>query len=337
MHCKTFYNHQKINHMKKVLLFIYLLFNYIITFSQQIGQISFSKNPLNKGQIGNEKKFKSGDAIYATALFPKTLKDYFINRPPAKKFELTVFIYERKAPLYAYQEPSEEQLTFATMWLSGDAMNQKYVTFELAPTPEKCNDYANTDYFFQEFGKKFDGPVNYTENLGKLSAGNHDLRIMVRINDEEVSTGELSITGDDFSMYAKQSETLNQLAKKASAKNTQMPKAMKIDKVLENQMIAALKNSNDWKSQRINAPELLKLQIIDSDWYIRRNELTGVILHRYIRAAVAVKTKNGECGFYPIVSFQEDYIGGKFQPLHYDGIGDFVLMDCANLNAATDK
>ena len=93
LHCKTFYNHQKINHMKKVLLFIYLLFNYIITFSQQIGQISFSKNPLNKGQIGNEKKFKSGDAIYATALFPKTLKDYFINRPPAKKFELTVFIY----------------------------------------------------------------------------------------------------------------------------------------------------------------------------------------------------------------------------------------------------
>ena len=59
LHCKTFYNHQKINHMKKVLLFIYLLFNYIITFSQQIGQISFSKNPLNKGQIGNEKKFKS--------------------------------------------------------------------------------------------------------------------------------------------------------------------------------------------------------------------------------------------------------------------------------------
>jgi hypothetical protein len=60
-------------------------------------------------------------------------------------------------------------------------------------------------------------------------------------------------------------------------------------------------------------------------------------LHRYIRAAVAVKTKSGECGYYPIVSFQEEYVSGKFQPLHYDGIGDFVMMDCANLNASSEK
>ena len=210
-------------------------------------------------------------------------------------------------------------------------MNQNYLTFELAPVADKCKDYANPDFYFKEFGKKYDGAVNYTENLGKLSGGKHDLRILVRILDVDASSGKFTINGNDYNYYSKQSELLNQVARSVGAKTATMPKSLKMDNGLEARMITALKNSNDWKSARINAPELLKLNIIDSDWYIRRNELTGVILHRYIRAAVAVKNKSGECGYYPLVSFQEDYVGGKFQPLHYDGIGDFVVMDCANV------
>ncbi len=273
--------------MKKIQLLLMFLLNYFISFSQVGDNITFSTTAIEKGQRGTEKNFQSGDAIYATALLPKPLKEYFKSQPTAKKYEFTIFIYETKAPLYSYQEPSEEQLTFATMWISGDAMLQNYVTFEIAPHADKCADYSNPDYLFQEFGKKYDGPVNYTENLGKLSSGKHELLMKIRVLDEEISSGRFSITGSDFAYYANQSALLNQVAKNAGAKNAIIPKAMKTDKALESQMIVALKNSNDWKSARINSPELLKLHIIDSDWYIRRNESTGIILHRYIRAAVA--------------------------------------------------
>jgi hypothetical protein len=231
--------------MKNIQLLLVFLLNYFISFSQVEENISFSKTTIEKGQRGTEKNFQTGDPIYATALLPKPLKEYFKSQPTAKKYELTIFIYEIKAPLYSYQEPSEEQLTFATMWISGEAMLKNYVTFELAPHADKCVDYSNPDYFFQEFGKKNDGPVNYTENLGKLSSGKHDLLIKIRILDEEISSGRFSITGSDFAYYANQSALLNQVAKSAGAKNAVMPKAMKTDKALESQIIVALRSSND--------------------------------------------------------------------------------------------
>jgi hypothetical protein len=132
-------------------------------------------------------------------------------------------------------------------------------------------------------------------------------------------------------MYKKLSEELNSAAQNAGAKNAVLPVAKKTDAALETQMITAFKNSNDWKSGFIDASEVLRISIIDADWFIRRNELTGAILHRYIRAAIAVKTKSGTCAYYSLVTFQEDYVGGKFQPLRYDGAGDKIMMDCANV------
>lgn len=94
-------------------------------------------------------------------------------------------------------------------------------------------------------------------------------------------------------------------------------------------MVAALKNSNDWKTGFIDGTEVLKVAIT-YDWEIRRHEISGAILHRYCIAYMAVKTKSGGCAYYR-VTFQEDYVGGKFQPLRYDGVGDKVMMDCAKL------
>ncbi len=48
----------------------------------------------------------------------------------------------------------------------------------------------------------------------------------------------------------------------------------------------------------------------------------------YIRAAIAVKTKDvGTVAYYNLVTFQEDYVGGKFLPLKYDGAGDKVILN----------
>ena len=96
------------------------------------------------------------------------------------------------------------------------------------------------------------------------------------------------------------------------------------------QMLAALKKSNDWNSGWFKATEVVKLVISDPEWYVRRHEISGAILHRYIRAAVAMKSEDGTCG-YRFITYQEDYIGGKFQPMKYDGASDRHAINCNNI------
>ena len=317
--------------MKPILfLMVSFLISLVSAQAQNAGEIIFSKTVINPLQPENlVTDFQAGDAIYAVAYLSKTVQELY-NAQPTNKLDVEVFIYEIKPPLYDYQQPSEEQLTFVNMRVSDGILKEKHLVIEIAPDIDKSLAYSTPGLTFKEFGKKFDGPVNYTENLAKLTAGKHTLKFVVRCNYSDAATGILFISGDDFSIYNKRSEELNFAAQNAGAKNAFLPAAKKTDAALESRMITAFKNSNDWKSGFIDATEVLRISIIDADWFIRRNEYTGAILHRYIRAALAVKTKNGNCAYYP-VTFQEDYVSGKFQPLKYDGVGDKVMMDCGNV------
>jgi len=317
--------------MKNLFLLSALVLNCsVFLIGQNAGEIIFSKTPINPLQVGiSVNDFQAGDAIYAVGYMPQTIQELY-NAQPNAKLDVEVFIYEIKPPLYEYQQPSEEQLTFGVMQVSGEIIKQKYLLIEIAPDPEQSTAYSTTGITFKEFGKKFDGPVNYSEALSKMQPGKHTLKIVVRCNYADAASGIITITGEDFGMYKKLSEELNAIAQNAGAENAVMPVAKKTDAALESRMIAAFKGSNDWKTGFVDATEVLRISIYDADWYIRRNELTGAILHRYIGAAIAVKTKNGNCAYYP-VTFQEDYVSGKFQPLKYDGAGDKVMMDCGNV------
>ncbi|MFA5973614.1 MAG: hypothetical protein WC780_14780 [Lentimicrobiaceae bacterium] len=318
--------------MKRILFLAILQLIFLVYVpAQNPGEIIFSKTSIDPMQPGSSlTDFEAGDAIYAVAYLAQTIQELY-NAQPNAKLDVEVFIYEIKPPLYDYQQPSEEQLTFAAMQVSGEILKAKYLVIEIAPDLTQTKVYSTPGITFKEFGKKFDGPVNYTENLSKLRAGKHSLKIVLKCNYNDAASGNLVLFGDDFSIYKKRSDELNSVAQNAGAKNAVMPAAKKTDAALENRMIGAFKNSNDWKSGFIDASEVLRISIIDPDWFIRRNELTGAILHRYIRAAIAVKTKTGNCAYYNLVTFQEDYVGGKFQPLKYDGAGDKVTMDCANV------
>ena len=89
-----------------------------------------------------------------------------------------------------------------------------------------------------------------------------------------------------------------------------MPKAARSDKQLESEMISAFKASQTYKD-RVKG-EILRVVIIDPDWMIRRNKITGIILHRYIRAAIAVRNSDGTCTVWQNVTFQQDYVGDNF-------------------------
>ena len=57
----------------------------------------------------------------------------------------------------------------------------------------------------------------------------------------------------------------------------------------------------------------------------------GPIAERFCRAAIAVKNSDGTCTVWQNVTFQQDYVGNKFQKTRFDGIGDPFKIPCENL------
>lgn len=299
---------------------------------QEKEDIIFSKMPIDPLQPGvSVTSFMAGDPIYTVAYLDKTVQEIYDVQSTAKVM-VDVFLYEIQPPLYDYQQPQEMQLSYSSYWLSGSALQNKYLVIDIAPLPDQTSAYGNPEIFYKKFGEKFDGPVIYTQDLAKLEPGDRSLKMVVRCNYQDVASGHFLLSGTDFSAYKKLSGEINMAAQNIGTQNAMMPKAKKSDPALEASMIAAIKKSNDWASGRFDATEILRLVIIDVDWTIRYHEISGAILHRYIRAAIAVKTRDGNCARYDLITFQEDYVSGKFQPLRYDGAGDKVMMDCANVN-----
>jgi len=60
--------------------------------------------------------------------------------------------------------------------------------------------------------------------------------------------------------------------------------------------------------------------------------IADVILHRYIRAAIAVKNSDGTCTLWNLVTFQQDYASNAFQKTKFDGVGDPVKIPCENVD-----
>jgi hypothetical protein len=270
--------------------------------------------------------FKAGDNIYAVAYVNQNLVDLFVKENP-KKMDADILLYELVAPLYDYQQPSEMQMETGMMWISGESMNKKYLPIDIAPDPSNMTAYS-AELQYEKFGDKFYGPVRYALALAKLTPGKHEIIVHFRFNYKLAAEGRFTIEGQDFSVYKSLSKNLNSGADEMKTKSTGFPKPLLTDKKLESEMISVLKGSQTYKD-RIKG-DVVKISITDADWYIRRNDLTGIILNRYIRATVGVKDKDGTCTGWPIVYIQ-NYVGNKFDKTKFDGVGDPFKIPCENI------
>jgi len=306
-----------------------LVFISMNAFAQKSGEIVFSKkliDALKPAELTSQ--FQSGDRIYSVAFLEKSILE-MIGKESAKNVSVEVFIYELKAPLYDYQQPSEMQLETSTLWVSGDALGKKYLPLDIIPGTNELTAYGSSELVYKKFGPKFYGPIKFAERMSQLEAGEHTIIVKLNCNYNFVAEGKFVITGDDYTVYKKVSDELNELAANLQTKDAVMPKAALSDEKLEAEMITAFKASQTYKD-RVKG-EVLRVVIIDPDWMIRRNELTGIILHRYIRAAIAVKNSDGTCTVWQNVTFQQDYVSDKFQKTKFDGIGDPYKIPCENV------
>lgn len=316
----------------KTLLVLFSFLTIFISsnlFPQNSGEIIFSNkliDPIKPVNLSAD--FNAGDNIYSAAFLPNTISALSKNQN-AKYVDVEIFLYELKPPLYDYQQPSEEQIDFSNLKVSGDALSNNFLPIDIVPTTESITAYGNKNLAYEKFGKEFYGPVKYAQALSKLAPGEHTIIVRISINYEYVAEGKFKIKGNNFPLYNDMAGVLNESADNFKYKDAGFPTAAMNDNKLEAEMIAALKNSQTYK-ERIKG-QVIKLVIIDPDWMIRRNEFTGIILHRYIRATAAVKNDDGTCTVWQLITFQQDYIGNKFDKIKFDGVGDPYKIPCENV------
>ncbi len=309
---------------------ILLIFSAPRLFPQKAGEVIFSNKLIDPKSPANlTTQFQSGEHIYAVAYFPKDIIG-MNGKEESKKVDVEIFLYELKPPLYDYQQPQEQQMEFSTLHVSGEAMQNKYLMVDIAPNKESITAYGQKDLTYDKFGKEFYGPVKYAQSIAKFNGGEHTIIVKININYQFVAEGKLVIKGDDFSFYKNLAKELNEVVDILKMKDATMPKSGMTDKKLEAEMITVLKNSQTYK-ERIKG-DVIRLVIIDPDWTIRRNDYTGIILHRYIRATAAVKNADGTCTVWQLITFQQDYISNKFQKTKFDGVGDPYKIPCENIN-----
>ncbi len=311
-----------------VMLFM-LVFIPMNSFAQESGEIIFSKTLIdvaNPGDLTGE--FQVGDHIYSVAFPGKSILE-IVGKETAKSVPVEVFIYELKAPQYDYQEPSEAQLETGTLLISGSALQTPYLPLDILPSTHELTAYGSEELVYKKYGPTFYGPIKYAERMSQLEAGKHTIIVKLKCNYNVVAEGTFVITGDDYTVYKTLSTELHESASSEKIKQAVMPNSVRSDKELEVEMMTVFKASQTYKD-RVKG-DVLRVVIIDPDWMIRRDKLTNAILHRYIRAAIAVKDDDGTCTVWQLVTFQQDYVSDTFQATRFDGIGDPYRIPCENV------
>jgi hypothetical protein len=215
----------------------------------------------------------------------------------------------------------------SSLQLKKEALNAKTFVLDVAPDPEKMTAYADPSVVwaekFEREGKR-GGAMQLTKFLSALPAGKHTVKIVL-YRYKDLAAGEFTVEGD-FAPYAKLWEGLDGQA----IKGVTLPQAAMTDKVLEGEMKKLIQASSHDLARDAREGKILKIVIIDSDWYLERHPISGAILFRYIRAEVGYRAKDGT-GWLQRFVFKQDYIGDKFQPAAIHGYGDRQKIALENL------
>jgi hypothetical protein len=285
------------------------------------GTIFFSKapiDPLNPQNLTNQ--FKAGDFIYGIAWLDETFRELLENSNLRKlQFQIKYKI---------------DYFRTTTGYLNGEILGNNYLAFEIIPDPATAISYTSDFFEYSKYPNPAacEGPILIANDFLELEPGKNQIEFVLNFNYKDYASGSLTIEGNNFNVYNGIMRSLISGADEKALADARMPQAKMKDAKTEASMLEAFRNSNDWKTGRIKATESLRLVIIDADWTNRYHPISGAIIHRYIRSAIAVKDKDDKCYYYPLVTFQEDYVGGKFQPLKYDGAGDRLPIQCGNVN-----
>jgi hypothetical protein len=87
----------------------------------------------------------------------------------------------------------------------------------------------------------------------------------------------------------------------------------------------------DASAMRSNGFSFLRVVVLDYDYNIRRNAITGIVIGRARGADIAFKDKNGKCK-HGVYAISQEYVGGSFTNAALSQDFDIQEMRCENVN-----
>ena len=269
------------------------------------GTIVFSTVPITPGKEDPGKlvtSFKLGQPIYWRVYAERSAANqarsdghecrFDTDGPPARSFlvELDGHALTGTFPTFAGTKVSKKQWEGETSWSESHALNAPVDTHEIS---------FNSDFVARV--------------VGDLSPGTHKLVIKAvaecvdekpRYISKPIAVGSITV------------EVSAEAVAAATAPQADLPAAGRKDPKLASQTIKIV-NAN-WK-QLGSDQRAVKAVIVDKDWSLERNELTGIVIARSIDTVVAYKDDKG-CHFYSVrlrqdasgrSAFGDSYLGSE--------------------------
>lgn len=289
----------------------------------ETGFVGFSKKPVDPNNLSQAQftnNFANGEPVYGIAYLPQPLSEYVQIGDGAVNKKDTIFaMFYTKSEFPGATDFDMRSKLQARIIVAPEMMNQKTVTFAVFPdtklnitTSEGLSGYNNVKFFIED---------NYTEARPYYL----QLRFEISGSNEVVASPGVTIDLSNKAPYLAMKTSYN----KAMA-NQMIAKA--VDKPLE---AAAMNNAAMQKQfvglaqSQMGDDKLLRLNILSPSWQVVRNEITGIITHRYISARGIVRESEGYCRTRYVL-FTQNYKGAGYgaTQVNASGATDDWMIPC---------
>lgn len=268
------------------------------------GKVLLGDKPLTTAGAGKPTAtFKPGDTIYARLEVPQTIRDA-ANSSGSHSLLVRVAL---NIDGDLDQQPAKFKLAYDAPEVESSAL-----AVEIVPDPATA--------------QRPTLGANLASMLTDLKPGVHTVQVMIGMssvdasswNGAGVATFKYDTTGGTAAIEAQK----NALVDRAIAM-ARMPKAAKKDGALEKSMQAALVTA-DWKEKPLRAV------VIQPDWTVFRNRVTGILLSRTIQGYVAVKRVDGTCTMF-FINFVQVHQGAAWGKTAIESVYDNDDLGCDNV------
>ncbi len=276
------------------------------THEKYVRKLVFSSIPFEDG-VENESKFKneftSNDNIYIRAYMPHSV----MNHP--------VFAYQRGG-----ESPKKNiygEYYYKVTIDGAPLLNEKYEFGDDQVRLEQ-EELTVLSSAFLPAPATIERDRYLLDALNNLALGDHVVKLEMHTSSGGYDSREPLCTGEFI--YKKTGNEEISVGKSWSQFNAGMQ-----DGNLEAQMLEMMKkfaHDQGWDA------EIGGVKIEDRDWNIERNEVTGIILDRWVAVNVYIKYNNGVCQVRRFI-FQQNHNGSGYSNiLSHNGGGKFEKIDC---------
>ena len=278
-----------------------------VTHEKYVRKLVFSSVPFENG-VENESEFKNkftpGDNIYIRAYMPHSVMNH---------------------PVFAYQKGGESPKKniygeyYYKVTINGVPLfHDKYEFGDDQVSSEQEALTVLSGAFIPDASSNVERDKYLLDALNNLDPGDHVIKLEMHTSSGGYDSREPLCKGEFI--YKKTGNEELSIGKTWSDFSAGMQ-----DQKLEAHMLELMKKFSvreGWNA------EIGGVKIVDNIWNIERNEITGIILNRWVAATVYIKYNNGVCQVRRFI-FEQSHDGSGFSNyLSHNAGGRFEEVDC---------